>query len=171
MDGYLGRLADAAELEFRSVLSDEGVEPPTIAPMFVPLDALDESSYRGLTYQLSSADLIVLNYLFSENISRIGQAQQAINFLAKHTSGDCLFAVIDRLENNPRFSQDVENLFQAAFGLNVEHNTLGGTLDRDEQTSEMGEMLVSTLRRTPRVKFFTDMRRDPTVFWFVIKRG
>ena len=31
-------------------------------------------------------------------------------------------------------------------------------------------MLSSTLKRTPRVKFFTGKYKDPTVFWFVIKR-
>ena len=164
------RLADAVEDEFRSSLGQDGIEPPAIAPMFLPLNVLEASVYRSFGYQFKNADMVVFNYLFSENKTRLACARQALEQLAKITSDDCAFVVIDRLEHDPRFTDDVVGLFQDAFGVEVTYRKLGGTLDGDEQTSEMGEMLISTLKRTPRVKFFTDIYRDPTVFWFVIKR-
>ena len=114
--------------------------------------------------------MVVFNYLFSENKTRLASARQALEQLAQITSDNCAFVVIDRLEHDPRFSDDVVGLFQSAFGVEVTCRQLGGTLDRDEQTSEMGEMLISTLKRTPRVKFFNPIYKDPTVFWFVVKR-
>ena len=164
------RLADAVEDEFRSSLAQDGIEPPAIAPMFLPLNVLEASSYRSFGYQFKSADIVVFNYLFSENKTRLAGARQALEQLAKFTSDECAFVVIDRLEHDPRFTEDVVGLFQSAFGVEVTCRQLGGTLDGDEQTSEMGEMLISTLNRRPRVKFFTDIYRDPTVFWFVVKR-
>ena len=164
------QLADAVEDEFRSSLGQDGIEPPAIAPMFLPLNVLEASSYRSFGYQFKNADIVVFNYLFSENKTRLANVGQALEQLAQITSDDCVFVVIDRLEHDPRFSNEVASLFQSAFGVEVTCRRLGGTLDRDEQTSEMGEMLISTLKRTPRVKFFTDIYRDPTVFWFVVKR-
>ena len=164
------QLADASEDELRSSLAIDGVEPPTIAPMFVPFDVLDSATYGNLVAQFKKVDLVVFNYLFSENKTRLDQAQQALEELARITREDCVFVVIDRMERNQVFSEEVVNVFQSAFGCEVALSTLGGTLDTDEQTSEMGEMLTATLKRTPRVKFFTDQRRFPTVFWFVVKR-
>ena len=164
------QLADASEDELRSSLVYDGIEPPTIAPMFLPFDVLDPASYRNLAVQFKKIDIVVFNYLFSENKTKLEEAQQALEHLAQITRNDCAFVVIDRLENNPQFKNEVVRLFESAFGVEIDLQTLGGTLDRDEQTSEMGEMLTATLKRTPRVKFFTDQRRSPTVFWFVVKR-
>ena len=60
------RLADAVEDEFRSSLGQDGIEPPVIAPMFLPLNVLEASSYRNFGYQFKNADMVVFNYLFSE---------------------------------------------------------------------------------------------------------
>lgn len=164
------QLADAAEEQFRASMSQKGIERPNIAHMFLPLDVLDPLSYKNFTVHLSKADIIVFNYLFSENKTNLTQAQQAIEQLAKIASEDCVFVVIDRLERNRKFTKDVASLFESALGAKVEYQTLGGILDGDEQTSEMGEMLTKTLKRNPRVKFFSYQSGDDTVFWFTVKR-
>ena len=165
------QLADAVEEEFRSSFADTDVELPSIAPTFLPLDVLKDSSYRDYAYQFKKADLVVFNYLFSENKTRLEQTLPALQHLARITRPECTFVMIDRLEHDISFTNRVVECFTSAFGVEVNYSRLGGTLDADEQTSEMGEMLLSTLKRRPRVKFFTDQYRDPTVFWFVIKRG
>ena len=164
------QLAEASEEELRTSLVLDDIELPTIADHFLSFDVLDSTNYGNFLAQFSKIDMVVFNYLFSENKTRLEEAQPALEHLANITNQDCAFVVIDRLENNPRFSNEVVSLFESAFGVEVHLQTLAGTLDTDEQTSAMGEMLTETLKYSPRAKFFTPLRRDPTVFWFVVKR-
>ena len=164
------QLADAVEEEFRSSFGQDDIEPPAIAPTFLPLDVLNPSSYQKFAYQFKKVDVVVFNYLFSENKTRLASAKPALEQLARITSDECIFVVIDRLERDLRFTNELVDLFASVFGVEINYHKMGGTLDGDEQTSEMGVMFTSTLKRTPRVKFFTDMYKDPTVFWFVVKR-
>ena len=113
--------------------------------------------------------MVVFNYLFSKNKTRLEAAQPALEHLAKITNEDCPFVVIDRLGNNPSFSDRVVSLFESEFGVEVHLQTLAGTLDTDEQISDMGDMLREALGY-PRITFRTPLRGDPTVFWFVVKR-
>ena len=164
------QLAEASEEELRKSLVLDGSDLPTIADHFLSFDVLDSTSYGNFLVQFSKIDIVVFNYLFSENKTKLEEAKLALERLAYITNEDCAFVVIDRLENNPRFSTEVASLFESAFGVEVHIQTLAGTLDADEQASEMGTMLTETLQHSPRVKFFTPRRRDPTVFWFVVKR-
>ena len=97
----------------------DGIEPPTIAPMFLPFDVLDSASYRNLVAQFKKIDIVVFNYLFSENKTKLEEAQQALEHLAQITPNDCAFVVIDRLENNPQFTNEVVRLFESAFGVEI----------------------------------------------------
>ena len=156
------QLADAVEEEFRSSLRGNIDEPPTINQTFLPLDVLDlpNSNY---TFQFKRADLIVFNYLFSENKTKLDEVQRAIEHLARIASEDCIFVVIDRLENDRQFTDIIVSIFKEALNVEIVVQTENGTLDRDEQTIEMGEMLIDTLKRTPRVKFSpmsTETRRS-----------
>ena len=75
--------------------------------------------------------------------------------------------VIDRRENNPKFHEDVAAIFKQRFKKDATVHYIGGTLDGDEQTSDMGD-LFNKMLGCPRVKFFTDLYRSPTVFWFTM---
>lgn len=163
------QLADAVEAELRSSLSGGGPEPPTIAPSFLPFDVLDPASYRGYAFQFRKADVVVFNYLFSENKMRLEHARLAIEHLVQATPAGCVFIVIDRLERDRTFSDGVIDLFQSVLAIQIAIHTYDGTLDVDEQTDAMGEMLIDVLGH-PRVKFFTDFYRGPTVFWFAVER-
>ena len=163
-------LADAVEEEFDSSLHQEGIETPVIAPTFIPLNVFDSSSYKRITYQCNKVDIVIFNYLFSENKTTLAEAHQALKRLAQITPDECTFVVIDRLEYNTQFNSEVLNLFESTFGVDIDTHKLGGVLDSDEQISEMGEMLTATLRRKPRVKFFTAQSYSPTVSWFVVMR-
>ena len=160
------QIAEAVEEEFQAA----GIEPLSIDKTFLPLDAFASSSYRNYAFQFKKADIVVCNYLFSENKDKLTTSQEAWSALHDIISKDCLFVTIDRRENNPQFQTEVKNLFESVFDAEITVQLQGTRLDNDEQTHEMGEMLTATLRRTPRVKFFTDQYRDPTVFWFVVKR-
>ena len=160
-------LADVVEGWFDS--SSLGVNPPIFAPAFLRIDGLDSSSYRNYSYQFRKADIVVCNYLFSENKSRLSEARPAVKRLHKLTPSGCVFVVIDRRENNRDFEDRVVDLFESVFGHDIVTNTYNGTIDGDEQASDMGEELIGALGY-PRIKFFTQVNRDPTVFWFVAKQ-
>ena len=163
-------LAIAAEHELRSSLIQDGIEPTAIAPMFLPFDVFDHSQYRGVAGQCRAADLVVFNYIFSENKTKLDEARKAIEQLSNLTSDECVFLVIDRLESNGLFNQAVQDIFESTFGTSIEHRTIGTSLDPDEQVSDLGPLLTQNLSRTPRLTFYNRQSRNPTVFWFDVKR-
>jgi hypothetical protein len=163
-------LADASEEELRAELSNEKAEPPTVAPMFVPMDVLDPASYANIRYRFRDADIIVFNYLFSENKGRLADAGEAVRHLWNVAPSGCIFVVIDRLEHGGKFTADVVRLFTDAGAATPEVVEVSNYLDHDEQIEDMGALLTEVLGR-PRVKFFTDIYRAPTVFWFDAVKG
>ncbi len=163
-------LGEAAENELRTSLSFDPAMAPTIAPMFLPYDVMDGTQFDLIQFQLERADIVVFNYLLSENKSRLATANPALARLRDLCSPGCCFVVIDRLERNTTFTNDVVHLFEDVFGLNIQHQMIGGTLDGDEQVNDMGDMLLETLGRFPRVTFRTKLAQHPTVFWFAIRR-
>ena len=126
------QLANATEDEFRSILAQDGVESTTIAPKFLPFDVFDHSQYQSLAGQCRAADLVVFNYLFSENKTRLPEAMMAIEQLANLTSNGCLFIVIDRLEGDRHFNNELVRIFESIFGVDIESRTQGGVIDSDE---------------------------------------
>lgn len=164
-------LGEAAEKEMASSLDPDLGEPPTIAAMFWPCDVFDHNEIDHMEYHLERADIVVFNYLFSENKTRLLDAKPALTKLKQLTAPGCCFVVIDRLEQNRQFRSDVVHLFEDVFGVSIQHATITGTLDSDEQVREMGDMLMNTLDMTPRITFRTKVTRQPTVFWFVVTRS
>lgn len=163
------QLADAVEAELQGAMEeDEDITTcPTIAPAFLPLDVLDGNSYRSYAYQFRGAQVVVFNYLFSENKARLADARGAVEQLFAMAPQGSIFVVIDRLENNPCFQEEVVRMFTEIFSKEFSFHTFNGRLDNDEQTSDMGALLNSMLG-TPRIKFFTDIYRAPTVLWFTV---
>jgi hypothetical protein len=160
------QLAEAVEDELQSGLQgDDSAVCPAIANSFLPLDALKAESFNSFGFQFSGSQVIIFNYLFSENKTRLAEAKAAVASLYAKVPKGCVFVVIDRLENNRTFSDGVVSLFQELFAKQIAVHQFGRTLDGDEQTTDMGELFYKTLGN-PRVKFFTDMYRNPTVFWF-----
>ena len=164
-------LGEAAEKEMASSLDPDLGAPPTIAPMFWPGDVFDHNEIDHMEHHLERADLVVFNYLFSENKTRLPDAKPALTKLKQLTVPGCCFVVIDRLEQSTQFRSDVVHLFEDVFGVSIQFETITGTLDGDEQVSEMGDMLMTTLDMTPRIVFRTKITHQPTVFWFVVTRS
>ena len=164
------QLAEATEEDLRSSLNRNGMELPTVAHMFLPYDAFDSSSYRLHSVQFRELDVVVFNYLFSENKTKLGRAQEAISELARVTGPKCVFVVIDRLESNTSFTNDVVGIFDSATGMKIDYSTFGGKIDADEQTSELGPMLKAAIKRNPRLPFYNFGSGTSTVFWFVVER-
>lgn len=161
------RLAKAVEQEFQANFANDKV--PTFDTTFLHLDVLGQASYESHDFLFRDADVIVFNYLFSENKGKLDEISDALEYLAEITSEDCAVVVIDRLEGDRQFNTKLVRLFESAFEVTIEHKTLSGRMDDDEQASEMGE-LQSAFGRTPRIRFYNDYG-NPTVSWFVVKRA
>ncbi len=160
------QLADAVEEELQRATDATGSKTcPAIVPAFLPLDVLKAESYASYAYQFNGSQVVIFNYLFSENKKRLADAKGAVAKLYAMAPKGCVFVVIDRLENDPGFKDGVVAIFKDVFQKDFSVHTFNGTLDRDEQTSAMGDLFKSMLGN-PRIKFFTDGYRSPTVFWF-----
>ena len=159
------QLAKAAERTFEAQFGKGQV---IVEQNFLKDDALDPSTYIGYPSFFKEVNLVVCNYLFSENQTKLDEAGQAISNLAHIVSDGCIFVVIDRLEQNTNFVKKVEELFQSLFGqVQVQH--LAGIMDPDEQVSELGDELREKLEY-PRLKFRTRHYGSPTAFWFTVQK-
>ena len=164
------QLSEATEDELRSILAEDDVEPTAIPAKFLPFDIFDQSQYQALAGQFKPANLIVFNYIFSENKTRLDEARQAMEELAKLTSDDCLFVVIDRLEGNRQFNDEVAEMFGSVFGKSITYHPIGGSLDTSEDKAELGELLLEKLK-WPRLTYRTGLAGQDSVFWFEVKRS
>ena len=158
-------LEDAEDAQFQASLT--GLAAPVVSPKFLPFDALKRDSYKDYAFMFKRADVVVFNYLFSENKYQLEAANEALEHIVGHTNPNCRFVVIDRLEQKSTFKDDVVQLFTGIFQLDITTNEIDGVLDRDEQTSDLGETLTQALGQ-PRLTFQIGPMKRPTVFWFVV---
>ena len=163
------QIADVVEAHVYSSLRENEVQPPVFAPSFLPFDVFNEEYYESHEYQFKQADIVVFNYIFSENKSRLQEAPSAVKRLLEFTPPGCVFVVIDRLENDQEFQDAVVAVFKSVFGDDVEIDTYDRALDPDEEISDMGEELMKYLGK-PVTSFHTTVKREPTVFWLAAKR-
>ncbi len=163
------QLADAVEDELEKATAEDAATPPTIAPIFLPHDAMKADSYTDYAYQFRNTEVIVFNYLFSECKTRLADAKIAVKHLFDIARPGCVFVVIDRLERTTSFREDIVTLFHEIFSKEFKTHEHDGRLDDEEKTESMGKMLLDVLGY-PRVKFFTPKYRYPTVFWFTVMK-
>ena len=158
-------LEDAVDAEFQASLT--GLAAPIVSPKFLPFDALKKDSYKDYAFMFKRADVVVFNYLFSENKNHFEAANEALGYLVGHMNANCRFVVIDRLEQTSTFKDDVIQLFTGVLPLDITANEIGGFLDFEEQTSDLGETLTKALGQ-PKLTFQRGPMKRPTVFWFVV---
>ena len=120
------QLADATEQELRFACDQNGIELPTVANNFLTYDVFDSSSYQNHLVQFRKFDVVIFNYLFSENKTKLDQAREAIGELARVIGHECVVVVIDRREHNASFTNDVVRIFESAFGIEVHCRKLSG---------------------------------------------
>lgn len=159
------QLAKATE---GSLLAGQNSMNTMIADHFLQIDALDPSSYDGYPSMFKDTDIVVCNYLFSENQTKLDDARQSIARLVDAAREGCMFVVIDRHENDTDFVSEVVSIFDSLTGT-VETNVFTGIMDSDEQKSELGDELLERLRN-PRVQFRPDYLGRPRVFWFATQK-
>ena len=157
-----------AERTEQAIQTELERDKPIIASHFLTFDVLNPSSYVGYTSRFKDVDVVIYNYLFSENQGKLDVAQQAVKYLATTTSQGCVFLVIDRLEYRTSFQTDIVSLFEPSLGP-IQIQEFAGTMDSDEQASVFGKELLDALT-SPRVQFRTGSG-GATVFWFTAMKG
>lgn len=158
-----------------SFIADESVNaflqnlnpPPNINRAFQPMNVVQASSYKSYAWLFAKADLMVFNYLLSENKIRLPSFTNALNEMILRTPTGCYFVVIDRLERGTSFRQDVINIFNNS-GLHLHENIEIDDVMSDAEAA-LGDYPVRFVSR-PRRWFRTPNYRNPTVFALVAQK-
>ena len=109
----------------------------------------------------------MFNYFLSENQVRLAEFKLALALIIQRAKDETLFVVIDRLERNTTFRQDVIDVLQQSGLTILEQNTIEGVMDDDESILDD---YVKRFGRRPRRWFRTPQQRHPTVFWIVAQK-
>ena len=167
-------LAREAETYLAARAAALGVSPPVVNPRFVPLDAMDASSFSPYASAFDEVDIVVVNYLLSENKTRLADFHKALMAMVQRSRSTTVFLFLDRQEqkDDGKFQKEVLWVVQNS-GLNYLANlTWNRAIDRDERAANLGAYL-SKFPRHPRVKFFVetqDRTRLPTAFAIVAQK-
>lgn len=159
------RLAKEIDDEIVSEFPDFAL---VVADKFLRIDVMNADSYNQYQEMFSETDIIVFNYIFSENKTTLDKARDVVKHLCCVAPAHCIFVVIDRLEVNTSFLNDVKSMFGEIFDKEITHSTIGGCIDFDESTDSFGDLLSHL--GYPRLKF-KNADGTPTVFWFTVSRG
>jgi hypothetical protein len=161
------QLARQAESAFEA----SGLPPPVIVDRFYAVDASRGASYGKFAWLMSDIDLFVFNYFVSENLDHLDALAEALAVLATKAAKDAVFVFIDRRELTDRINRWLgEVLPRVGFGPVDDPKVVGGSLDGDEQASDLGDYLT-LVGKNPRVKFFTPFWRQPTAFYLAARRS
>jgi hypothetical protein len=144
-------------------------EKPKVHRYFYSVDATDRHNFVDLAWLFENVDIIVLNYFLSENQVRIPDFEQVLEILIQRTGDHGLFVIIDRLERNTTFRQDVTDLFARSCLEIVEQDEIGGAMD--DEYDPLNEYIERFGDRKPRKWFRTYQRHHPTAFWFVAQKS
>jgi hypothetical protein len=141
--------------------------PPIIHKMFIPMDVVEASSYKSYAWLFEKTDLVIFNYLLSENKVRLPIFANALDELILRTPSGCYFAVIDRLEHTTTFRQDVINIFSQS-GLKI-HECFEFDGVMSDYETPLGDY-PTRFKSHPRKWFRTPDKKYPTVFSFVAQK-
>lgn len=168
------QLKEAAVTQFGSKWKTESPQrelaTPTVEANFLPFDVFNHSSYQDYAFLFRNVDVVICNYVFSENKTKLNEAQQVIEHLVGIAKPECLFIVIDRLEQNTNFKTDIVNLFETACNADITLTTFDEALDSDEQKEVINPLIIEILGQ-PRLRFFMPGSRLPGAFGFATKHN
>lgn len=162
-------ISRACEIAF----SSNANVPPTISKAFYPMNVVEESSYKNYGWLFQNVDMMVFNYLLSENQVSLQPFRSALDEMVQRTEAGCYFIVIDRLEYNSSFREEVQGIFDSS-GLAIRNNIEIGTQPADLTVSDDNSALQcysTRFKSNPRRWFSTPQpHRNPTVFALVAQK-
>lgn len=162
-----GYLSDVVQEIFKNELNTS----PVIHRTFQPMDVTDPTNYTDYPSMFRRLNLVVYNYLLSENQVRLENFSAALVDTVRRVPSGCIFAFIDRLEYDTvsQFSRtDVRSLINTS-GLQIlEEGELAGVVTDSE--SVLDEYRQRFSQRRPRRWYRTPNGRRPTVFTIIAQK-
>ncbi len=146
----------------KAVANTHSQKPPKISESFLALDVFDEASWSSFNAAFDGADIVVLNYVLSENKVKLEGLARMVKKLRKAIPSGCLVLVIDRAEGDGLLTEAIQSSFDGEFGANLGAMFGYGTIG--ESADEMGAELKEALG-TPRLVLSREGR--PNTFWMV----
>lgn len=105
---------------------------------FSPLDVFDHQSYASYDTLFSDADIVVFNYIFSENQIVLNEAKHAVLHIWNRIPPGCAFVIIDR--NEQQLKLRLTQMLHSIFGQEPAINELKGSLDGGERKEDYGAL-------------------------------
>lgn len=162
-------IADEAEAAINNHFNSSII----ISRSFDPIDVVDPRSYEKYAWHFRKTNLIIFNYLLSENKKDLNFFPKVLTELMNRTPKGCYFIVIDRLEQQTSFNQNVQGFIEQS-GLNICDNIIIGNTAQDCVMTDKEIVLEEYIKRfgnqRPRRWFRTEKGKIPTVFAIVAQK-
>jgi hypothetical protein len=110
----------------------------TIEANFRPVDVFNKESYAHYDTLFSDADIVVFNYIFSENQIVLEQAEHAVRHIWDRVPAGCVFVIIDR--NEQKLRRPLTQMLHPIFGQEPTMSEMKGSLDSDERKEDYGDL-------------------------------
>lgn len=166
----------------KTLSKSSGIEADRLAisPMFTPMDVMDAMAYHSYATAFSSTDIFVMNYILSENQTRLDAFPSVLDVLTRRAKSGSYFVFIDRRQRNLDLDGRTVSWCGAA-GLQVELNMPMPARNIDNEDSvdpDLGNYPrrfrpPGTSRdRLPRLKFFKEVngQRYATAFCVIARK-
>jgi hypothetical protein len=166
------QLAEQTEQMLIARSSETNANIPPISPQFYPMDITKADSYLSYAWLFDKADLIVFNYVISENLSKLDELAGALTVIGTKANAGASFVFIDRKEYSGRINNWlVKVLPDTGFAIEDGPAFEDGCLSREDQVDrDLGEY-PRLIGQRPRCKFFTDGYREPTAFFIGARKA
>jgi hypothetical protein len=165
------QLAGLCENELETIATEARIAAPAVAPQFHGMDVTDPTSYKSYAWLFSNVDLVVFNYLISENLEHLDDLAKCLSLLAKKTR-DGAFLFIDRKEYSDRINDWLlKTLPTVGLAKVGELQTHGGCMSTDELIDPDLGKYPERFKSGPRVKFETRPYGTPTAFSVTAKKA
>lgn len=167
-------LAELAEAHLEDVLGDDEddeLEAPALSSQFHEVDVTRREDYKNYAYLFTKVDLVVCNYLVSENQERLEEFAEALGHIVAESPRGAMFVVIDRWERKEStFRTDVEEMFEDCGLSDVHVSEFGPPWVIEDEESDLGPY-PKRFNRRPRRWFKPYGVRKATVFALVGKKA
>ena len=105
---YWGESWDQLKVGARQVLEAAAQESklalPSVNLSFYPMDVTDPHSYENYAWLFKDIDIVVFDYVISENLDRLPGCKASIKCLASKARKGAAFVFIDRKEHSERIN-------------------------------------------------------------------
>lgn len=153
--------------ESRDALNKNSSISLTIDKSFHPIDVVDPASYKSYAWLFEKANLMVFNYLISENKISLANFVGALSEMVRKAPIGCHFIVIDNLERKSAFRRNVKNALEKSGLNNSEEFEIGDKMSDNEAVLRE---YVQRFNNHPRQKFRRGEKDYPTVFAIVAQK-